>query len=181
MFHICASTHAADIRRTHQTTLTEVPSDGTNGSSGWCKQESSLYPEFTWCSALHTCTCGIFFHFQESSDSNSPARLHSRPGSFGFNMQIYGNSMVPSLLVLYWNRNSKFKLKISDEAKILRRKCPRKDRHESKIQWLMLKNNPRNKMSHMMKGRFAEGSFGYCYCQSSKDQRALIMKHYFIM
>lgn len=36
-------------------------------------------------------------------------------------------------------------------------------------------------MSHMMKGRFAEGSFGYCYCQSSKDQRALIMKHYFIM
>lgn len=34
-----------------------------------------------------------FFHSQESMDSTSPARLHSRPGLFGFNMQIRGNAV----------------------------------------------------------------------------------------
>lgn len=71
-------------------TLATTPSDGTNGSSGWCKSVSWVHIQ---CSALHICTCGIFFHSQESTDSTSPARLHSRPGSFGFNMQICGNAV----------------------------------------------------------------------------------------
>lgn len=116
--------------------LATTPSDGTNGSSGWCKSVSWVCIQ---CSALHICTCGIFFHSQESMDSTSPARLHSRPGSFGFNMQIHGNAVhfhgpEPwKWTNVRWMNECAFhaeretassSLEISDEK--LRKKCHRK-------------------------------------------------------